>query len=63
MRLCKFCGGDGIVRKIEVPTIPQDETSSHLMSCPVCQGSGEVPDEWWWDKNGILHQTATNITV
>ena len=36
MKECKFCGGEG-------------EECWRTIRCPICNGSGAVPDHWTWD--------------
>ena len=44
-RICKTCGGDGGNKRDNPPD----------GICPVCHGSGDVPDSYWWDADGTLH--------
>lgn len=56
---CEVCGGDGVVRKSELPEDEWDARYSgpeYLTSCALCRGSGEVPASWWWDDEGTLHK-------
>jgi hypothetical protein len=43
---CRHCGGDGV----------NDLYDDGI--CAACNGSGEVPAEWWWDEDGTLHTEA-----
>jgi hypothetical protein len=43
MKRCEHCGGDG-------------HNDLYLNNeCAACYGTGEVPDAWWWDEEGVLH--------